>query len=148
LLWDESAEPASTRWLPLILISQTGLWIGLDGAANWIVGRKGGRIESVATGVTPSWLPLLDLDPVVLAAEIEDVGTRHHLPKEVLTDTLPVDEAISIALGSKSQHWTERAVAWLMTRPPRPDHLDLLRALINASWVNQRTRQRAKKLVT
>jgi hypothetical protein len=146
-LWEGTDDSSTTRWLPLILVSQTGLWIGLD-HSGWVVGRRGGRTAGAGDDVAPAWLPVLDLEPSVLDAEIADAAERHNLPLEALADTLPIDGTITLALGSESQHWIERAVAWLSTRTPSAEQTALLAKIAELKWLSQRTRQQAHRLST
>ena len=145
-LW-EGLDPNTTRWLPVILVSQSGLWLGLDQNGDWVVGRRGGRTLA-GKPVTPAWLPVLDSDPSVLAEEIVDVAERHDLPRDELMQTLPIDETITLALNGESRHWVERAVAWLSTRDPNRDQVALLARVAEARWVDQRTRHDALRLTT
>ena len=146
-LWDDQHPGAPSRWLPLVLVSQSGLWLGLDEVGKWVIGRRGGRTEVARDAISPSWLPLLDLDPSELAAEIAEAADNHKLPAVVLQEELSLDATITLALTSRNRHWIERAVTWLSTRKPRPEQLPLLARVADAKWVNQRTRHRASKLV-
>lgn len=147
-LWDDQHPGAPSRWLPLILVSQSGLWLGLDEVGKWVVGRRGRRAEAAIDEISPSWLPMLDLDPSVLAAEITEAADRYKLPALVLQEELPLDATITLALTSRNRHWIERAVTWLSTRKPRPEQLPLLARVADAKWVNQHTRHRASKLAS
>lgn len=135
-------------WLPLVPISESGLWLGVDREGNWILGRlRGGVVSSIDTLPQP-WLTILDMDEAAFRELLDRASLQHGLPLEVIQDMAPVNDILSMALRSGSKHWAERATRWLVARTPREDHLELLSELVTARWASQWTRQAARQLVS
>jgi hypothetical protein len=134
------------RWLPLVRISDSGLWIGLDEEATWVVGRRASA-ERLTSEPTPAWMPLLDQDEDVRLEELTFSTERYKLPSNLVIESLPVDRVIAIALGTSSQHWVERAIRWLRHRPVPEQLLPLLDRVVTSSWASQVSRQQARQLL-
>jgi hypothetical protein len=146
--WHQSATPHSgVKWLPLWLFSDTGLWIGLDEQARWVVGRPGSMVVQEAPLLSPSWLPMLDHDEPTAWEELSFGADKYGLPAEPVLKSLPVDDIIAIALKSHNAHWTERALTWLETRGIRDDIREMLPVVASSRAAGQRARQMAKRLM-
>jgi hypothetical protein len=148
-LWRSSeVDGASLVWLPLLAISESGLWLGVDKSGQWVVGRPEGRVTPQSDVLTQSWLPILDMDEGQFRERLATAATIHGLAAPVIQDLVPVDDIVSLALRSGSKHWTERAVKWLVNRSPRIDHVNHLRDIAEARWASQWTRQAAHRLTS
>ncbi|MET9645561.1 hypothetical protein [Streptomyces syringium] len=148
--WIVSSYPnqaGAVMWLPLMKISATGIWLGLDRNGVWTLGRLDGVAESSAEGLPSSWVTILDSDESSLRAGLASAAERFGLSPGGLEKLVPVDDVLTMAIRSRSSHWAERAVCWMSEKDLPGDHLVLLRELATASWVNQRTRHAARRLV-
>lgn len=147
-LWHASPCGEETvAWLPLMQISETGLWLGLDRQGGWISGRLGGRVTSSVGGFSQSWLTILEEDEYNFWELMSSASARYGLSLSELQRLVPIDDVLSMAIRSESSHWAERAVFWMLNRPLRGDHVHLLRELSTARWANQWTRHSARRLV-
>ena len=146
-LWRESAsQRGNIMWLPLWLISDSGLWIGLDRQARWVVGRLPGQVGHPTERLSPSWLPLLNHDESVAAEELSFGAAKHNLPAGLL-ESVPIDDIIVLALTSNNAHWIDRALIWLESRKVRDDINEMLPTVVSSRSASQRARQRAKRLM-
>lgn len=146
--WRVSAtQHGRITWLPLWLISNSGLWIGLDRHARWVVGRLSGQVSVPTERLSPSWLPLLDHDESVIVEELSYSGTKYNLPIDLLLGSLPIDDLIALALASDNTHWIDRALIWLEPREVRGDIDAMLPLVASSRSASQRARQRAKRLM-
>ncbi|WP_143121737.1 hypothetical protein [Saccharopolyspora antimicrobica] len=133
-------------WLPIVLISDTGMWLGVDRGGEWVLGRLEGMV-SRGRPLPQSWLTVLDDDEVIFRERLEDAAARYRLPAVVIQANVPVDEILDMAFRSRSPYWAERAMRWLVNRSSTECHLERVRELAAARWPNQWTRQTAKRLV-
>ncbi|MFE9880710.1 hypothetical protein [Streptomyces sp. NPDC005784] len=140
----------SIDWLPLVSISESGLWLGVDRQAEWILGRLQGKVVSSAHGLSlpQPWLTLLDMSESDFQDKLGSAATEYGLTAEDLCALLPIDDVLSMGLRSQSGHWAECATRWLVGRVLREDHVELLREVSNSRWANQWTRQSASRLVS
>jgi hypothetical protein len=146
--WHQSATPdGPVKWLPLWLFGDTGLWLGLDEQARWIVGRPGRMVVQGAPPLSPGWLPMLDHDELTAREELTFSADKYGLPAALILESLPIDDVIALALKSDSAHWTERALMWLEARSVRDDIREMLPAVVSSKAAGQRARQIAKRLV-
>lgn len=146
--WHESATPhGPVKWLPLWLFSDTGLWLGLDAKAHWIVGRPGSMVVQDALPMSPSWLPMLDNDELTAREELSYGAGKIGLPAEPILESLPIDDVITLALTSHNAHWTERALTWLEARELRDDIKAVLPVVASSGAAGQKARQIAKRLM-
>jgi hypothetical protein len=146
--WHQSATPhGAVKWLPLWLFSDTGLWIGLDQQARWVVGRPGSMVIQDAPPLLQGWLPMLDHDELAAREELTFSADKYGLPAEPILESLPIDDVIALALKSHSAHWTERALTWLEARNVRDDIREMLPALASSKAAGQRARQIAQRLM-
>jgi len=147
-LWRESAtNHGSVTWLPLWLVSSSGLRIGLDRNGRWVVGRLPGRASVSQENLSPGWLPILDHDESVAREEVAHAGGRYNLPVDLLLESLPVDDVIALALSTHNAHWIDRALIWLESRDIRDDIGALLPLVASSRSASQRARQRARRLI-
>jgi hypothetical protein len=147
-LWRKSASGQDTiTWLPLWLISQSGLWVGLDRGGRWTVGRPSGQVAAATEKLSPNWLPLLDHDESVIREEISYASAKYGLPVDLLLQSLPIDGIISIALNTSNSHWIDRGLIWLESRTIPENIYELLPRVASSRAVSQRTRQRAWRLL-
>lgn len=148
--WISSAysnQAGPVTWLPLVRISDTGIWLGLDRNGAWTLGRLDGVVESSSSENLPaSWVTILDSDETSLRAGLHSAAERFGLSPYKLVDLIPVDEVLTMAIKSRSS-WAERAVSWMSRRSIPRDHLQLLREVSTAEWANQRTRHMARRIV-
>ncbi len=144
--WHQSSGGA-VKWLPLWLFSDTGLWLGLDEQARWVVGRPGSMVVQGAPPLSPGWLPVLDHDELIAREELAFSADKYGLPAEPILDSLPVDDVIALALNSHSAHWTGRALTWLEKRSVRDDIRGMLPAVASSEAAGQKARQIAKRLM-
>lgn len=153
-LWRDSAAgetaagETAVSWLPLIPISESGLWLGVDRQGEWILGRLGGRPASSAAGLPQSWLTILDMDEAEFWDRLDRAAAKYQLSAQLLHPMVPIDAILAMGLRSHSSHWAERAVRWLTGRPLTGEHTELLRALPASRWASQWTRQTARRLVS
>ncbi|MFD8236228.1 hypothetical protein ACFV20_30670 [Streptomyces sp. NPDC059696] len=133
-------------WLPLVRISATGIWLGLDRRGVWTLGRLEGAVESSEKNLPSSWVTMLDSDEKSIRAELNITAERFGVSPSILQDLLPIEGVLSMALRSRSDHWIERALSWLSNRDLSREHLELLREVSMTAWVNQRTRHAARRL--
>jgi hypothetical protein len=147
--WHQSmTSSGQIRWLPLWLVSDTGVWIGLDEEGRWVVGRmSGGLSVHNAPPLSPGWLVILDHDEEMANAELSYSASKYGLPIVELLESLPVDDVIVLALRSGNAHWTERALRWLETRKLRDDIREMLPAVVASKAAGQRARQIARRLI-
>lgn len=148
-VWHQSTTPSgSLRWLPLWLVTDTGIWIGLDDKGRWVVGRMSGAISvQEVLPLSPGWLTILEHDEPVANAELSYGADKYGLPTDEILESLPVDDVIALALRSQNAHWTERALRWLETRKMRDDIREMLPAVASSKAAGQRARQIAKRLI-
>jgi hypothetical protein len=147
-LWRQSVtEDGNVSWLPLWLISSSGLWIGIDRDARWVVGRLPGQASVFECRLSPGWLPLLDHDEPEAREEISHQSAKYDLPADQLLVSLPVDDIIVIALSTNNPHWIDRALVWLESRKIRNDISALLLSVASSRSAGQSARQRAKRLM-
>lgn len=146
--WHQSmTSSGQIRWLPLWLVSDTGVWIGLDEEGRWVVGRmSGGLSVQGALPLSSGWLVILEHDESMANAELSYSAGKYGLPTSELLESLPVDDIIALALRSGNAHWTERALGWLETRKLRDDIREMLPAVIASKAAGQRARQIARRL--
>lgn len=148
--WIASAHPGQAgvvTWLPLVRISETGIWLGLDRQGAWTLGRLDGVVESSTEILPSSWVTILDADESSLRAGLASAAEKFRLSPERLQSLVPIDDVLTMAVESRSVYWVERAVQWMTERTITEDQLILLRELSAAKWVNQRTRHTARRLV-
>lgn len=144
-----SSERESERveWLPLVQISHTGIWIGLDRSGEWVLGRLGEGLAS-SSGTPPQpWVTMLDANEAEFRESLSQAASRFGLPIAAIQDMVPIDDVLAMAIKSESSHWADRAVTWMLVRTVRDEDIDLLRELTNAKWASQRTRHAARHLV-
>jgi hypothetical protein len=147
-LWRKSASGQDTIvWLPLWLISQSGLWIGLARDGRWAIGRPSGQVAAATQKMAPGWLPLLDHDESVVKEEISDASAKYNLPVDSLLQSLPIDGIIRVALTGSNAHWIDRALIWLESRTIPEDIYELLPRVSSSKVAGQRARQRAWRLM-
>jgi hypothetical protein len=147
--WHLTVGPrGAVKWLPLWLFSDTGLWLGLDDQARWVVGRMSGNM-AVQDGqlLSPGWLPVLDHDELTAREELSFSADKYGLPAEQILASLPIDDVIALGLDSHSAHWSERALRWLERRELRDDIREMLPAVAESRAAGQRARQIAKRLM-
>jgi len=145
--WIESpTQQSRVSWLPLWLISSSGLWVGLDRHARWIVGRLSGQASEPSGKLSPSWLPLLDHDESVVEEELAYAGAKYNLPVDALVQSLPMDDIIVLALSGSNAHWIDRALTWLETRNISGETRTILGSLASSRPAGQKARQRARRL--
>lgn len=145
--WHQSPyDDGVVAWLPLLSISATGLWLGLDAEGDWILGRLSGRVASSKASLPQSWLTILDSEEDAFRAKVDSAAAEHGLTPSDLQQMLPVDKVLVMAMRSGSGHWAKRAVSWLLERPLNDEHLALLSMLTTARWVDQWTRHAARRL--
>ncbi|MEV0982658.1 hypothetical protein [Streptomyces sp. NPDC049915] len=148
--WIVSSYPdqsGAVEWLPLVQISVTGIWLGLDRRAVWTLGRIEGAVESSAENIPSSWVTILDGDEKSFRVALNAAAERLGLSSKKLQKLIPVEEILTMAIRSRSSHWVERAVHWMSERHISGEHLQLLQELSTAKWANQRTRHMARRLV-
>jgi hypothetical protein len=147
-LWRRSASRQdSITWLPLWLISQSGLWVGLDRDGRWTVGRPSGQVAAATEMLSPGWLPLLDHDESVVREEVAYASAKYGLPVDSLLQSLPIDDIIRIALNTSNSHWIDRALIWLEQRTIPEGIYELLPRVASSRAAGQRARQRAWRLM-
>lgn len=134
-------------WLPLVQVSVTGIWLGLDRQGMWTLGRLDGVVQSSAESLPSSWVTILDMEESLLRARLTSAAARFGLPAEVIQSLLPIDDVLKMAIRSRSNHWVERAVLWMSERGVSADQLRLLEELATAEWANQRIRHGARRLL-
>lgn len=136
-----------SQWLPLVMISQSGLWIGPDRAGAWVVGRPTGRAEKLDQRPSPSWMPLLDQDEDIFIEELRFSAERYRLSVDQLLESLPVTDIIGAALATTNPHWIDRGIQWLMHRPLPDQLVPLLERVASLSSVPQSSRQEARRIL-
>ena len=147
-LWRKSASGQDTVvWLPMWLISQSGLWVGLDRDGRWTVGRPSGQVAAATEKLSPNWLPLLDHDESVVREEVSYASAKYGLPVEPLLQSLPIDGIIRIALSTSNGHWIDRALVWLESRDIPEDIYKMLPRVASSRVAGQKARQRAERLM-
>lgn len=147
--WIVSSYPdqaGAVTWLPLVQISTTGIWLGLDRNGVWILGRLDGAVESSAKRLPSSWVTLLELSEESFRQDLQSAAERFELSSENLQKRIPVREVLTMAIRSRSAYWSERAVQWIQQRGASREHLELLQGVSTAEWANQRTRHIARRL--
>ncbi|MFF2546224.1 hypothetical protein ACFVUY_27145 [Kitasatospora sp. NPDC058063] len=139
----------SFEWLPLIKISDSGIWLGIDRESQWILGRTQGNIvlSNADMALPQPWLTVLELGETVFWERLREAAHLHGLSADYLAAKVPIDDIIALGLRTRNQHWAERATHWLTERQPREDHIDLLRETSTSRWATQWTRQTASRMV-
>lgn len=148
--WIVSSYPdqaGAVAWLPLVQISTTGIWLGFDRKGVWTLGRLEGAVESSVGSLPSSWVTILDADERSLRAGLGAAAERFRLAPENVQNLVPVGDVLTMAIRSRSSHWAERAVHWMLDRGISQEHLEILRELSTVKWANQRTRHIARRLV-
>lgn len=147
--WHQSTTSSGLiRWLPLWLVTDTGVWLGVEDKGRWVVGRmSGGFSVQDAPPLSPGWLVILEHDESTANAELSFAARKYGLPIGELLESLPVDDVISLALRSGNAHWIERALSWLQGRELRDDIRDLLPVVAVSRVAGQRARQIARRLI-
>ncbi|GHB71683.1 hypothetical protein GCM10010331_69530 [Streptomyces xanthochromogenes] len=142
-----SGDPGTITWLPLAQVSETGIWLGVDRNGSWAIGRLDGPVQPSAMNLPTSWVTILDVDEAEFRQNLKAGAQQHRISEGELQEHVPVDEVLTIAILSESDHWAERAVSWLSNRTNQKAHLELLRELSKAKWATQKTRHAAYRLV-
>jgi hypothetical protein len=149
--WRSSCQKdgSTLEWLPLLTISESGLWLGLGGKGEWVLGRLcGAAAPSPARASLPqAWLTILDASEQDFRERLTTATARFGLDASAMQDRLPIDDVIAMALRSHRKHWSEQAVRWLGTRPLAEGHVPLLRDLASSRWATQLSRHAAKRLL-
>ena len=147
-VWRKSASgQGAVTWLPLWLVSDSGVWFGLAPGGLWVVGRVSGQVSAPGEKPSPGWLPLLDSDEPVVKEEVSYVSTKYDLPLEPLLQSLPIDDIIRIALATSNPHWIDRALIWLESRENPGDIYAMLPKVASSRAAGQKARQRAQRLM-
>jgi hypothetical protein len=133
------------RWLPLMAVSHTGIWLGLGAEGQWVVGRLNEDVSFASTGLVQSWLPILDWDEQDFMMALIEAAQAKDLDGPRLYDELPIDEILLLGIRSESRHWAKRSVAWLVHRPLTAEQRAMLSNLTTARWVDQWTRHAARR---
>jgi hypothetical protein len=141
------SDSGQILWLPLLQISSSGLWLGLDDDGEWILGRLNGRVVSSPNGDSSPWVTILDMTEEDFRERLTIAANRFNLPPTVLQEKIPVDNILVMAIKSGSRHWAECAAVWLRKRSTWDVDVDLIRELSEARWASQRTRQIANQLL-
>lgn len=147
--WDTAeVEDGHVYWLPLLQISASDLWLGLDEDGDWTLGRIGGRVTTSAASNPPQpWMTMLDMSEEDFRDRLRSAADRFQLPNDVLQDAVPVDDVIVMAIQSRSKHWAERAIIWMHAHSLREKDVWLIRELVGARWATQRTRHGARRIL-
>lgn len=147
--WHQSiTSHGVVKWLPLWLFSDTGLWMGLNEQAQWVVGRISGNIViQDGSTLSPGWLPMLDHDEQTAREELQFSANKFGLQAEPIFESLPIDDIILLALRGQDAHWTERALRWLESRNVRNDIREMLPEVASSRAVGQRARHIARRLM-
>jgi hypothetical protein len=141
------SEAGEVRWLPLLQISSSGLWLGLDAGGEWVLGRLGSRVIASPSGNSSPWVTILDMTEEEFRERLTTAANRFNLPASSLQERIPVNNILVMAIKSGSRHWAERAAVWLRERPIQGIDIDLIRELSEARWASQSTRQIAHQLL-
>ncbi|MEV4872267.1 hypothetical protein [Streptomyces syringium] len=97
--WIVSSYPnqaGAVMWLPLMKISATGIWLGLDRNGVWTLGRLHGVAEPSAEGLPSSWATILDSDESSLRTGLASAAERFGLSPGGLQKLVP-DELWELA---------------------------------------------------
>jgi hypothetical protein len=133
------------RWLPLVRISGTGLWLGLSPIGEWVVGRLNGDVV-VGSSVSQPWLTILDSDVAEFHEALFEAAQTKGLDPKPLYVNLPIDDVLVMAMRSGSGHWAKRAVVWMQNRAVSDEQRALAADLANARWADQWTRHKARRI--
>ncbi|MFF1407854.1 hypothetical protein [Streptomyces sp. NPDC058294] len=148
--WIASSYPDQAgvvAWLPLVKISATDIWLGIDREGVWTLGRLEGAVESSRESMPSSWVTILDGDENALRTALDSAAERFRISSAILQGMVPIDAVLTMAIKSRSSHWVERAVHWMSERDISREHLELLQDLTTADWASQRIRHIARRLV-
>jgi hypothetical protein len=147
-VWQDSViDGDNGRWLPLVRLSTSEIWLGLDPAAQWVLGRPHGRAATSAAQPTQSWLLMHDVSESDFMVMLTAAADAYGFPREPLIAKLPIDDVLAMGLSSRSTHWTERALEWLQIRAIPEGSIELIRRLSGAKWMTQRARQLARRVL-
>jgi hypothetical protein len=138
---------ASVRWLPLMSISSTGLWLGLSVEGMWVLGRKTGHVVISGQPLPQTWLVILDFDYQEFLANLEVVAVDRGLSATTIQESVPIDDVLAMAMTSSSDHWVGRAVIWMENRTVHDYQEILLRELSAKRSLNQQTRHRVNRIL-
>ena len=95
-------EEEASHWLPLLQISASNLWLGLDDDGAWALGRIGGRvISSVSANLPQPWMTMLDMSEEELRERLRVAAERFQLPNDVLQNAIPVDDVLVMAIEDR-----------------------------------------------
>jgi hypothetical protein len=130
-----------TRWLPLVEVTTTRLWLGLDAAGRWTIGRKGGAVTLDNSLGSPSWLPLLEQRREELDRKVAEIAEEMSLP--VAFSDFPVRQLIVSGLMSGRNVWVGSALDWLEFEQGISEYRDALAVAANSRGAGQKNRQRA-----
>lgn len=145
--WQESRDHESgapVRWLPLVKVTDSGSWIGLEENGAWVVGRPGALVDT-SRGASPGWLAILDHDPAAFREELRYAASKYAIPEDQAKGTLPLEEIV--ALGLEAAAYVDRSIVWL----PIVGLTQRLRLAVEEAMAarrgSQRTRQTAHRLL-
>ena len=145
--WHTATGEQSERWLPLLPVSATGMWLGLAVSGDWLLGRLGGRLAESTQRMSQAWLTILESEESIFRSELAVAAADMGISVDILQNLLPVDQIISLGMRSGSAHWADRAVRWLRCKSINAEQRSLLVGIMNAKWANQYTRQTARNLL-
>lgn len=141
------SEEGDVEWIPILQVSDSGVWIGLDRKGLWAVGRPDGKVSPPSAKMSPGWLTVLEMTEEEFLDRLAQAVAPLGLDFEVLKSRIPVSDFLTMALRGGSDHWMERAILWIQERVPSDEQIQLLEDISESKQVGQRVRHAAKRLV-
>ena len=139
-------QGAPEEWLPLVEIGTSGTMIGVSRSGIWLVSDANGCVTVSSERARVLILPLLERE----AGPTRQACSRVLASQGIFPEggvELPFLTAIRTAFSWHSVYWTEHALSWLeVVRSPQ-DIIACLEELVNASWLSQRARHRARQVL-
>jgi hypothetical protein len=92
-------------------------------------------------------LPLLEVPIDRLASKVAEAATVLAIPPERLAESIPAKALISVAIGTRSDYWIDRALSWIEqgSWPVLP--VESMRGVVEDRSVGQQLRHRMKRLI-
>jgi hypothetical protein len=154
-MWVDSPNVGggSLRWAPLEQITESKMWIGLTPHGFWAIGRPSVSATSIEHEPSIAWLTLLELEHQEVVDKLRSISLRLgvKVKEDILASSLPIGDAIYMALIGKSPRWAEMALERLSDPHAEiglePRFIEPLKQIAESRVPSQRARHQAARLV-
>ena len=132
------------KWIPITSLDKGEIYLGISQAGYWVL-----EVDNYITFLLESrhlrgLLPCLKIPFETMVSMIEQELSVKGLPVE-MRNRFPFQSLILLALKNKSDFWASLALDWLNNFQSTDFVNEELRKLVQAKWISQKTKQKAKK---